>query len=70
MGDDREPGAGNGRLLEALLDEMHCTALDVIAYLVDLEGPDAQVDALAACVRRYLELLDELASRRGRRLPS
>jgi hypothetical protein len=63
--DDRAPGAGDGRHLESLLDEIHCTALDAIEYLTELQIPSGTVDAMgAASIRRYLELLDELASLR------
>jgi hypothetical protein len=38
-----------------------------LLYLTDLQSPNGRVDVTgAACVRRYLELLVELASRRER----
>jgi hypothetical protein len=71
MGGQWAPGAGDGRPLQALLDDIDCTALDVIEYLTDLAGPSERVDASgAACVRRYVELLDELAGRRSHGLAS
>jgi hypothetical protein len=70
IGDGRMPGVGGGRPLEELLDEIHCTALDVIVYLADLQSPNGQVDDMgAACLQRYLELLDELARRWEREPP-
>jgi hypothetical protein len=52
---------GTCRPLEAVLDELDCNALDVIAYLMDLQKFNGRVDAAgAACIRRRLELLDEL----------
>jgi len=62
--DDRASTAGTGRPIEALLDELDGNALEVIAYLTNLQGRNRRVDAAgAACIRRRLELLDELGDR-------
>ena len=62
--DDRASPADIGRPLEALLNELDCNTLDVVAYVTDLQEVERRVDSAgAACIGRRLELLDDLGDR-------